>query len=230
MKRTDDKAELPRSQDGRRTVKRKGRKTREKILLKSIDLFSERGYDAVTIREIAAAVGIRDSSIYRHFESKDAILDEILGHYISRNSAAAPSLEQTADRAAEIGLEPFFQEFGAWYLGFMSDPETQKIWRIMAFEQSHNEKIRRFFADNIVGLGSQIFEELFRLMIERKLLKDYDPAVLSSEFFSFALYLYFKYFILEYDPRADPVEPHRKAWAEMERHIKFLVDAAGVEK
>ena len=230
MKRTDDKTEPPRSRNKKRAGTRNGRRTRERILLASINLFSEQGYDAVSIREIAAAVGIKDSSIYRHFESKDSILDEILSYYISRSSAAAPSLEQTADRAAEIGLEQFFKEFGAFYLGFMSDPATQKIWRIIAIEQYHNEKIRRFFRDNIVGLGDQIFEELFRLMVERKLLKGYDPAVLSSEFFSFALYLYFKYFILEYDPAADPAEPHRKAWAEMERHIKFLIDVTAIDQ
>ena len=88
----------------------------------------------MSIREIAAAVGIKDSSIYRHFRSKDAILNEILNYYLSRSSGT-PSLEQTADRAAEIGVEKFFQEFGAFYLGFMSDPTTQKIWRIIAIEQ-----------------------------------------------------------------------------------------------
>jgi len=229
MKRTDGNAKLPRSQGKTSSGTRKGRRTRERILLTSIDLFSEKGYDAVSIREIAAAVGIKDSSIYRHFESKDAILDEILSYYLSRVSDA-PSLEQTANRAAEIGLENFFHEFGSFYLGFMSDPTTQKIWRIIAIELYHNDKIKRFFQKNIVCIGSQIFEEMFHLMIERKLLKDHDPATLSSEFFSFALYLYFKYFILEYDPTADPAEPHRRAWAEMEAHIQFLLAVAGVKK
>ena len=38
MKRTDGKEESPRSQDGKRGKTRMGRKTRERILLKSIDI------------------------------------------------------------------------------------------------------------------------------------------------------------------------------------------------
>ena len=50
--------------------------TKEKIFEVSIDLFSQYGYDGVSIRQIAKEVGIKESSIYNHYPSKESILDD----------------------------------------------------------------------------------------------------------------------------------------------------------
>ena len=57
---------------------------KEKIFLVSIDLFSRYGYGGVSIRQIATNVGIKESSIYNHYKSKESILDAILDYYIGR--------------------------------------------------------------------------------------------------------------------------------------------------
>ena len=60
--------------------------TKEKIFDVSIDLFSQNGYDGVSIRQIAQIakeVGIKESSIYNHYQSKESILESILSYYIN---------------------------------------------------------------------------------------------------------------------------------------------------
>ena len=57
---------------------------KDKIFNVSVDLFSEHGYDGVSIRQIAREVGIKESSIYNHYPSKEAILDSILNYYIDK--------------------------------------------------------------------------------------------------------------------------------------------------
>ena len=54
------------------------RNTREIILEEALNLFSVKGYQSVTVKEIAQAVGIKDSSLYKHFDSKQAIYDTLL--------------------------------------------------------------------------------------------------------------------------------------------------------
>ena len=49
--------------------------TKQKILDKALELFSSRGYDAVSVGEIAQAVGIKAPSLYNHLPSKQAIFD-----------------------------------------------------------------------------------------------------------------------------------------------------------
>ena len=52
--------------------------TKQRILKKSLELFSTKGYDAVSVGEIAKAVGIKAPSLYNHFPSKQAIFDAIV--------------------------------------------------------------------------------------------------------------------------------------------------------
>lgn len=51
---------------------------REKILHESTRLFVERGYDGVSIREIAEACTITKAALYYHFVDKERLLIEIL--------------------------------------------------------------------------------------------------------------------------------------------------------
>ena len=43
--------------------------TKQRILEKSLELFSTKGYDSVSVGEIAKAVGIKAPSLYNHFPS-----------------------------------------------------------------------------------------------------------------------------------------------------------------
>jgi AcrR family transcriptional regulator len=54
---------------------------RELILTRAAELFARKGIAGTTVREIADAVGMLSGSLYHHFESKDAIVDEVLVRY-----------------------------------------------------------------------------------------------------------------------------------------------------
>ncbi|CAM5769969.1 hypothetical protein LMIY3S_03015 [Labrys miyagiensis] len=52
---------------------RDGSKTRAKIESEALRLFAEKGVAATSVRDIAAAVGVAEAALYRHFPSKDAL-------------------------------------------------------------------------------------------------------------------------------------------------------------
>ena len=52
--------------------------TREKIMDVALHMFSERGYEAVSIRDICGEVGIKESTLYYHFKNKKDILDSLV--------------------------------------------------------------------------------------------------------------------------------------------------------
>ena len=62
--------------------RRDGAATREKILAEALRLFAHKGYDATSIKDISAAVGVADAALYRHFPSKDDIAQAVFArHY-----------------------------------------------------------------------------------------------------------------------------------------------------
>ncbi|MFT3661529.1 MAG: TetR/AcrR family transcriptional regulator [Gordonia sp. (in: high G+C Gram-positive bacteria)] len=74
-----------------------GRSARDEILEACAELFIKNGYTKTSTRMIAEAVGIRQASIYHHFENKDDILDALL------KTTVAPSLERARELLAQPG-------------------------------------------------------------------------------------------------------------------------------
>ena len=62
--------------------------TRALIMRAASDLFWGRGYAAVSLGDIAAAVGITKATLYYHFSGKDAIYAAVMGHTLEVIAAA----------------------------------------------------------------------------------------------------------------------------------------------
>jgi AcrR family transcriptional regulator len=56
----------------------KSEATRQSILHAAAGLFRQHGYAAVSLRDIAEAVGMKTGSLYYHFSSKESLVEEIL--------------------------------------------------------------------------------------------------------------------------------------------------------
>ncbi|NUU24476.1 MAG: TetR/AcrR family transcriptional regulator [Streptomycetaceae bacterium] len=59
-----------------------GSPRRSQFVAVAADLFAAQGFKGTTVRQIAEAAGVLSGSLYHHFESKEAILDELLGSYL----------------------------------------------------------------------------------------------------------------------------------------------------
>jgi AcrR family transcriptional regulator len=70
---------------------------RDVILAKAAALFASKGVAATTVREIADSVGILSGSLYHHFDSKDAIVDELLRSYLADLQARYAKVVSASD-------------------------------------------------------------------------------------------------------------------------------------
>ena len=66
-----------------------GKDTKRRILFEALRLFARDGYEAVSVESIAAAVGIRAPSLYKHYRSKRDIFDSILREMERRDAENA---------------------------------------------------------------------------------------------------------------------------------------------
>jgi len=55
--------------------------TKQMILDTALDMFSRRGFSAVSVRDISYAVGVKESALYKHFKNKKAVFDSLILTY-----------------------------------------------------------------------------------------------------------------------------------------------------
>jgi AcrR family transcriptional regulator len=80
---------------------------RERLVLAAVDLFTEQGYDATTVAQIAERAGVTKSTFFRHFPDKRELLvagQEALSQLLAEGIAEAPAEASPLDAVA-AGLE-----------------------------------------------------------------------------------------------------------------------------
>jgi AcrR family transcriptional regulator len=68
---------------------------RQQIAAAAAELFGTRGYENVGMSDIAAAVQVRPSALYRHFPSKESLLGEIVGQSVTELAAVLAAADLT---------------------------------------------------------------------------------------------------------------------------------------
>jgi AcrR family transcriptional regulator len=81
---------------------------RELIIAAASGLFASRGYEHVSVSDIAEAVGVRPSALYRHFAGKEQLLTEVVADVVGKSIALLDSLPepgQVIPAAAAFALD-----------------------------------------------------------------------------------------------------------------------------
>ena len=58
--------------------------TRTRIQAVALELFTEQGYDATSLREIAERLGVTKAALYYHFKSKEEIVESMMADHLVR--------------------------------------------------------------------------------------------------------------------------------------------------
>ncbi|MDG4793792.1 TetR/AcrR family transcriptional regulator [Micromonospora sp. WMMD1082] len=61
--------------------------TRERIKAVALELFTEQGYEATSLREVAERLGVTKAALYYHFKSKDEIVTSVVSDRLDRMDA-----------------------------------------------------------------------------------------------------------------------------------------------
>ena len=210
--------------------------TKEKILEAALELFSRRGYSAVSVRDIAGEVGVRESAMYRHFPGKQAVFDKLVENYMQTcevfmsgiNALPSPDpavMAETAELYKQLTDEDFLRMGGSVFTDFLMRPGILKFWRMMSIERQNNRELadlwnRHLFEDPIAFQTG-----LFGLLIQNGAVKPADPGMLALEFYTPLLTLYMN---------ALPFEPDGPEFARMlefaNRHMAHFRETYTIKK
>ncbi|MBO7448870.1 MAG: TetR/AcrR family transcriptional regulator [Clostridiales bacterium] len=165
--------------------------TKESILNTALDLFSQKGYAAVSMRDISGAVGIRTSSIYYYFKSKQDIFDALIEKAEEVTNGLTQNFFVALGKTKEIKCKDFVNVGKLYVTGYLNNDKVDKLLKTLECERFHDEKAdqiwrKMLFEDPIVH-AKAVFDEL----IKRGMIKDKDAGMLASEYHAIIMLGYF---------------------------------------
>jgi AcrR family transcriptional regulator len=160
--------------------------TKERIAREALYLFSAKGYAATSVRDIAAAVGIKDSSLYNHYKSKQEIFDNVIEKYSQSGAEKYFSFYKKDEITAE-SFEMFCNPELISIMGrqlftsVVADDESSKLRQLLVTEMYHNEHAKKAYAEYLkepLTWTTMLFER----MMSARILVQTDAQVLAYEF------------------------------------------------
>lgn len=164
--------------------------TKERILDEALTLFAKRGCGAVSVREIARAVGVRESSLYNHFANKQAIFDAIVDRCFQRAQAyfeenALPFAPGDGDAVFRgVGLEELQALVERIFRYFFEDPWNTRFRRLLVISQFEDHRCREIYRQLYRDYCLRFQACLFAGLMEAGELREEDPMALAVEFYS----------------------------------------------
>lgn len=185
-------------QEGSKMAKRN---TKELILSESLKLFAAHGYDGVSVRDIAAKVGVKQSSLYKHFSSKKEVLvcifADIKKQYgelcraIQLPAGVDPGLLAQEYQAAGLDL---LQQFSiSIFLYWLTDEKGALFRRLLMLEQFRHSEAEQLLHAFLLDGALQNLSALFSKMIDNGYFCEGDPAEMALEFYAPFFLLLHKY-------------------------------------
>jgi AcrR family transcriptional regulator len=122
---------------------------RERVLDAAERLFAERGYKPVTLRDIAAEVGIRHTSLYHHVpEGKEQLFIEVTERNLARHRQGLT----TAIARAELEVQAQLRAVADWLLSQPPLDTVRMTYSDMpAIDVSHRVRLSDLAYESLVG-------------------------------------------------------------------------------
>lgn len=153
------------------TVKNEGKlNTKERIFRTALRMFSKRGYDAVSVRDISAELGITQAALYKHYKNKQDIFDSIIRRMDENNSALTIDLSLTigeegfGDISADILKQYVLSQFTYW----TQDGFASLFRKMLTVEQYKSAEMARLYRRYISEGPLKYVEELLRATVTEK--------------------------------------------------------------
>lgn len=189
--------------------------TKQIIFKEALMLFAKNGYEGVSVRDIAGAVGIRQSSLYKHYKSKQDIFAYIVEQMRLRYEEKMKelmipqgSLSDRASQYATITFEQIKKMGVAIFFYWVEDEYASAYRRLLELEQYRNAKIAALYDQVLAGGAIYYLSELFEQMIQQGFFVKENPKLLAVEFYSPMFFFMSNYEVEKREEIQELVESH----------------------
>ena len=193
--------------------------TKEKFVIEALRLFSEKGYEAVSVAEIAGAVGCSAPALYKHYKSKKQLLEAVI---------------EASNKGFEAQMEAMHFDFDSngkdreAFIDMTEEDEIKRLqdmvsytihnWFSQAFrklctvEQFHMKELSEAYDLRYVDFPINQYEKIFELWIESGKMKPGNARAMA------ALYVGYPMLVIGICDR-DP-QKEEECMKKIEEHIR----------
>ncbi|MBR5416805.1 MAG: TetR/AcrR family transcriptional regulator [Clostridiales bacterium] len=156
--------------------------TKERILNTALEMFSEKGYSAVSMRDISGAVGIRASSLYYYFKGKQDIFDALIARAEALKDGIKESFAKALGHTESIKMEDFVRIGGLLVTGYYRSEKIAPLLQMLESERFHDEKADETWKKMLFSEPIENHTQVFRMLYEKGLIKEKDAEGLAAEY------------------------------------------------
>jgi AcrR family transcriptional regulator len=124
----------------------------EEILQAALEVFTDRGFAATKLEDVARRAGVTKGTIYLYYENKEALFKALVRGtivpVIAKGEALAHSFTGTA--------RDLFEQLVREYFRLVGDTQLSGIPRLMIAEAGNFPELARFYYEEVVTRGHQL--------------------------------------------------------------------------
>lgn len=168
-----------------------GNNTKELFLYKALELFAEKGYDAVSVAEIAKGVGCTAPALYKHYSGKRALFDAIIekskeaySRQMDMLSFARTDDAEAKERYLNMTVEEQVDLVKGIFMNTAHDRYTNLFRKFMTIEQFKHPELGRIYNERYIESQLKAYSELMKLWIDAGIMRGFDPYIMALEYIS----------------------------------------------
>ncbi len=200
----------------------KGSKTKEKILKIALKLFSAKGFKATTVRDIAGAVGIKQSALYNHFKNKDEILETLVSNLTT--SAIVTIFEDKEVQELHKQGKSLLLSIATTFKLLSFDVQNEALLKLLMQEIYKNAQIREIYNEYFYQENVKVLSKHFFMMMQDDMIKSSDPLLLANEFFAPLFFYQMQVSLLKLDKKSTS-----SVVSLFEKHVDHFWDSIKIE-
>jgi len=166
--------------------------TKDVIEQVALDLFSKKGYKAVSIRDICKGVGIKESSIYYHFKNKQAIMDSLLEKIDLLIESMKTKFNSTFMQISDVPEVAMCEVAVGLLTNYLLNPYVYQMIAVLTIERMSDDSASKNYQRIVFELPLQQQEQIFAQMILKGFVKENTPTVLAQEYYAVVYFAFQK--------------------------------------
>lgn len=165
--------------------------TKERILNTALHLFAANGYEAVSVSDIAAELGMTKGALYKHYKNKRDIFDSIVERMYQIDAQRSMEYEVPPEKHEadpepykNVTVESIKKYTVSQFVFWTQDSFASDFRRMLSLERYRSAETAVLYSSCFTAGPVAYMQDIFREMIKNGILREADPGQLAAEFYA----------------------------------------------